>query len=190
MTGSLQDGFVYLVRTLFDLYLFVLIIRFMLAWAKADYFNPLTQVAVRLTNPIVKPVRKLIPNFRDFEIASLMLIFVINLVKFALIAAMSSTIPTLTGLLIIAFGDMLRLFIQVMTGALLLYVIISWIQPFSPVQRVLHQVVFPLVSPFQRMIPPVAGFDLSIIPVFIVLQLTTIILVNPLIQWGMSLAFA
>jgi YggT family protein len=67
MAGSLQEGLIYLVKTLFDLYLFVLIIRFILAGVKADFFNPITQVAVRLTNPIVKPLRKVIPNFRNVE---------------------------------------------------------------------------------------------------------------------------
>jgi YggT family protein len=103
--------------------------------------------------------------------------------------AMSGIVPNAVGLIIIAFGDMIRLFIQVMTGALFLYVIMSWIQPFSPIQRLLQQIVMPIVGPFQRIIPPVAGFDLSIIPAFIALQLLTIVLVTPLVQWGMGIAF-
>lgn len=187
--SSLQEALMYLIRTLFDLYLFVLIIRFILSWVRADYFNPITQLAVRLTNPIVKPFRRVLPNFHGIEFSSLMLIFVINLIKFTIVAVMSSGIPNVTGLLLIAFGDMIRLFIQVFTGALVLYAIMSWVQPFSPMQRVLQQVVSPIVHPFQRIIPPVAGFDLSIIPAFIILQLLTIILVNPLIQLGMGIAY-
>ena len=189
MSGSLQEGLLYLIKTLFDLYLFVLIIRFILAGVRADFFNPLTQVAVRLTNPIVKPIRKVVPNFRDIELSSLMLIFLINLVKFTIVAVMSGAMPNVVGLLIISFGDMLRLFIQVMTGALFIYVIMSWVQPFSPMQRLLHQVVMPVLGPFQRVMPPVAGFDLSIIPAFVVLQLITIVFVNPLVQWGIGVAF-
>lgn len=186
--GSLQEGLIYLVRTLFDLYLFVLIVRFLLAGVRAEYANPLTQLTVRLTNPIVKPVRKIIPNFRDIEISALFLIFVLNLIKFAIVIVMSGGMPNVVGLLIVAFGNMIQLFIQTLTGILFIYVILSWVQPFSPMQRVLYQLISPLLSPFQRLLPPVAGFDLSIIPAFIMLQLITIVVVNPIMQYGMGVA--
>ena len=187
MIESFQNGLVYLIRTVFNLFLFVMIIRFILAWVRADYFNPLTQITVRLTNPLVKPVRKILHNYRDIELSSLVLIYLINTIKFMLIAVMSSGMPAILGLLALSFADMLDLFIQVMMGALFLYVILSWIQPFSPVQRVLSQVVSPIVTPFQRILPPIAGFDLSIIPAFMVLQLTSIMLINPLYHWAATL---
>ena len=188
MAGSLQEGLVFLIRTVIDLYLFVLIIRFLLAAVHADYFNPLTQLAARLSNPIILPVRKIIPNIYRLELSSLVMIYMINMLKFIVIALLSSMAINIGGLLVIALGDMLHLFLQAMTVALFLYVILSWVQPFSPIQRALQQIVSPLVSPFQRIMPPVAGFDLSIIPAFIVLQLIGIVLINPIIQWGMMLS--
>jgi len=184
---SLQEGFIFLIKTLIDLYLFVLIIRFLLAYARADYFNPLTQLMVRLSNPIIVPVRKIIPNVRGIEFSSLLLIYIIDLLKFMIIALMGGLMININGLFIVALGDVLHLFIQVFTVALFLYVIMSWVQPFSPMQNILYKIVSPLVSPFQRIIPPVAGFDLSIIPAFIVLQLISIVLVNPIISWGLQI---
>jgi YggT family protein len=187
MTGSLQDGLIFLIKTVIDLYLFVLIIRFLLAYTRADYFNPLTQLVVRLSNPIIVPVRKIIPNVHDIELSSLLLIYLINLLKFTLIGLMGGFMINISGLFLIALADVLHLFIQTLTVALILYVVMSWVQPFSPMQRILQQIVSPLVAPFQRLIPPVAGFDLSIIPAFIVLQLFSIVLVTPLMQWGLQL---
>lgn len=184
MSSAVQHGLIYLVQTIFDLYLFVLIIRLMLVWVRADYFNPLTQMTVRLTNVFIKPIRKVIPTIHNVEIATLIFIFFIDVIKLSLIIMISGVFLDPAGLLILMTADVLKLIVNTLAFLLLLYVIMGFIQTHSPVQRTLHQLVAPMIRPFQRLIPPVAGFDLSPIPAFILLQLINIVLVNPLLRSG------
>lgn len=189
MAGTLNNAFLFLVNTLFNVYLFILCIRLILAWVGADYHEPLTQFIVRFTNFIVKPLRRYVPNFRDLETSTLILILAIEAIKFFFLAILSFGLPNIFGLLIFAFADTLRLFITTFFYAILLQAIISWIQPQSPINYVLTKFCSPVLRPLQRIIPPINGFDITPIPAFIILQLLIIVLVDPLIAIGWKFAF-
>ena len=184
-----SEGMLFLVNTLFDIYLFILIVRVILGYVRSDYFNPITQFVVRMTDFIVKPLRRIIPNFHGVELSSVLLIILLELIKFLLISALTFGLPNIGGLIILAFGDMLAMFIRVFIYAIILQAIISWVQPQSPINYTLYQFTSPIMRPFQRLIPPIGGFDISPIPAIIVLQLLIIILVNPIMELGTRGAF-
>jgi len=184
MSDSLHPALLFLVNTLFDLYLFVMAIRLVLAYIGSNYYDPLTQFTVRLTDCIVKPVRRVLPNVRGIEISTLVLIFAIEIIKFTLISLLSFGIPAILGLVILAFGDVLQLMIQIFFYAILLQALLSWIQPMSPMNRILYQFTSPIMRPLHRIIPPVGGFDITPIPALIGLQFLTILLVNPIMATG------
>lgn len=189
MSDTLRAALLFLINTVFDLYLFVLVIRLMLAYVGANYFDPLTQFVIRLTDFLVKPLKRVMPNFRGIEFATLFLIILIDVIKFTLISAFSFGAPKFSGIVILAFADCLRMILQILFYGILLQAILSWIQPGSQMNRVLYQITSPIMNPMRRVIPLINGIDISPIPALILLQLIIIIVVNPLMQMGMVIAF-
>lgn len=182
--SSINDALFFLITTLFDLYLFVLVIRLLLAYAGANYFDPITQFIVRCTDFIVKPLRNIIPNVRRIELSTLTLIIVIELIKIFLISSLSMRGLALSGMCIVAFAETIKIFLQTMLYAIILQALLSWVQPNSPVNSLLYKITAPVMRPIQRVCPVVGGMDISPIPAIILLQLLIILLVAPLLQIG------
>jgi len=189
MPNAIHTALLFLIETLCSLYLFVLMIRIVLVWIRSDYFNPLTQFIVKLTNAFVKPLRRILPNIYRLELASVVLAFLLGLIKFSLLAYLNVGLANVLGLSVLSLGDMLATLLQVFTYAILLQALLSFVQPFSPINIILHRFTAPIMQPLQRIIPPIAGLDLSPIPALIGLQLLSILIVNPLMAWGQGIAF-
>lgn len=189
MSDPIEHALLFLVNTLFDLYLFILVIRLLLVWVRSDYFNPITQFVVKLTDVLVKPIRRAIPNLGRLETATFILIFVFEIAKFFLVSYLTFGMPNAAALPLLAFGDFLQLVLQVFTFAIILQVILSYVQPMSPLSGVLMRITSPIMYPLHRLIPPIGGFDITPIPALILLQLLSILLVNPILQLGRSVAF-
>lgn len=184
--SGMNDGLLFLIQTIFDIYLFILVIRVLLAFAGANYFEPITQFVVKCTDFIVKPVRKVIPNVSGIELSTVLIIFALELAKFGLILALSYGGVSLLGLAIIALADTMKMFLQTIFYAIILQVILTWVQPSSPVLSVLYRVSAPVMRPIQRLCPVVGGIDISPIPAMILLQLLIITIVNPLMAIGLG----
>ena|SRR3990167_6757664 len=184
--SGIHDGFIFLVTTIVDLYLFILVIRVVLAFAGANYYDPITQFVVRCTDFIIKPLRRIIPNVRGIEIATVTLIIVLEFIKFTIIAVLSYNAINLLGVLIIALADTLKLFLQTYFFAIFIQAILSWVQPGSPVNVLLYRVTAPIMRPIQRLVPSIGGMDISPILAMILLQLTIIVIVNPLMAVGLG----
>lgn len=186
--SGIHEGLIFLVSTLFDLYLFILVVRVLLALAGANYYDPITQFVVRCTDFAVKPLRRIIPNFRGIEVATIVLIFALELVKYVLITSLNGSSLAIPGLAIIAAADTLKMFLQTYFYAIILQAILSWVQPGSPVNMLLYRITAPILRPIQRLVPNVGGIDISPIPAMILLQLTIIMVVNPLMAVGLGVA--
>tara|TARA_R110000868_G_scaffold76328_1_gene219547 strand:- start:155 stop:724 length:570 start_codon:yes stop_codon:yes gene_type:complete len=186
--SALREALLFLVSTIFDLYLFLLIVRVLLAYAGANYFDPFTQFIVRCTDFAVKPLRRIIPNVRGIELSTLVLMLGIEFVKYLLITTLSSSSLTMLGLFIIAFADLLKIILLAMFYAIIAQVVLSWIQPGSPLNSILYKINAPIMRPIQRICPVVGGFDISPIPAMILLQVLIIIIVNPLMAVGLGVA--
>lgn len=189
MSDTLRAALIFLTQTVFDLYLFILIIRLVLAFVGASYTHPVTQFITRLTSFIIKPMRKFIPNIREFETATFVLILLVEITKYLFISAFSYGMPNIFGLILIGIADSVQLLLQTFTYAIIIQAIMTWIQPGSPMNSLLDQFTSPIMRPLQRIIPPVGGMDITPIPAIIILQLLSIVLVKPLIAVGLSVAF-
>lgn len=189
MPNTLQTALLFLIDTVFSLYIGILVVRAILVWVGANYFDPLTQFVIRCTNFISKPLRRVIPNYRNIEISTLLLIFTLEIVKYLLIGFITYGVPNIVGILILSLGDIIRLFLLVFFYAIILQAIFSWVQPYSPVNRALHQFTSPIMQPLHRIVPPVGGFDITPIPALIILQLLIIVVAGPLLNMGAGVAF-
>lgn len=190
MNDTLREALLFLVTAVFDAYLYILMIRLILVWGNAQYYNPIIQFIAKCTDVIIKPIRKKIPNYRQLESATLLVIFLLCVVKYLLVCLISFGMPNILGVIVLAIGNCFKLAIDCFFYAILLQALLSWIQPGSPINEVLYQFNSPLMRPAQRVIPPVSGIDISPIPVLLLLQLLIIILVSPLMAYGLSIAIS
>lgn len=189
--NPLQNASSFLIQTLFDLYLFALLLRFILQYLRVDYYNPFTQFILKATNPVVVPLRRFIPGLWGIDFATLIAILVITFIKITLITLVSiHKLPFPVGLLVWSMGDITLLTIKLFFYAILANVILSWVAPsaYSPVTIIINRLVEPLMRPARRFIPQIAGFDISPIPVMIVLQLLIMLIADPVTKTGMMLA--
>jgi len=171
MYESFNNAGLFLITTLFNLYLTVLVVRLILAWSRADYFNPITRFIIQVTQPIIKHLRPILPNYHGIEFSTLVFIIALQILKNVLVGLFLMGIPAISVLLLFSLRDTLILILNTFFYAIFLQAILSWIQPgFSPLAQVLGQLSDPIMRPLRRIIPPVAGFDLTPIPALLGLQ--------------------
>ena len=162
----------FLLFLIFDLYTMVILLRFMLQLFRADFYNPLSQFVVKVTNPVLVPLRKVIPGVAGLDIASLVFAYLIVVSKFFLYGGLSGDFVNAGSLLIIGVADLLNQIINLIFWLVLIRVIISWVNPTAnnPMMMVIYQVTEPIMAPFRRIIPPIGGLDLSPIVLIVGLQ--------------------
>ena len=171
------DALIFLVRTFADLYLLTFLLRFILQWARANHYNPLSQVVFKVTNPLVVPARRLLPSVAGLDIPTLAVLIVLEIVvTFVLLRLVGLSLP-IPRLLFYSLLRLISLVLWFYVGALIIYAVLSWFaQPSrNPMAMLLGQLVEPLLRPARRMLPPIGGFDLSVLLVIVLLQATTII---------------
>jgi len=164
-----DNPFLFLIDTLFDLYIIVLMLRFLLQQVRADFYNPVSQFIVRATSPVVIPVRRIVPAFGGIDTATVLLIIAFICIKALLISALQGYGVTFAGLLLYSLREFLTIGINVFIFAIIIQAILSWVNPdpYNPVYSILHNITAPVLRPVQRMLPPMGGLDLSPLVVLI-----------------------
>lgn len=183
MSGSyLTNPLVFLISTLFGLYIAVVLIRFLLQWVRADFYNPISQFVVKVTSPVLRPLRQVIPGYAGLDLASLLLAWGLKAIELALIAGILGFSGPLLGALAWAVPAVLELLLDIMLFAVLIRVVLSWVNPdpFNPAVALLDRLTEPVMRPAQRLLPPIGGVDLSPILVMIGLVLLKMLLIPPL----------
>jgi YggT family protein len=188
MSDVISAALLFLINTVFDLYVYLLAIRVILVWVGANYFDPFTQLVVKFTDVVVKPLRRYVPTVRRVEIASIIIILLIEILKFYADSFLSYVTPVFLGILLLALGDAIKIFLFVFFYAIVLQAILSWMQPYSDVNRLLALFTSPIMRPLHRVIPTVGGFDITPIPALILLQLLIMLCADPLMSTGMRLS--
>jgi YggT family protein len=170
-----------ILKFLFDMFIYVVLLRFLLQLTRADFYNPLSQFVVKVTQPLLKPLRRLIPGLGGIDLAALLLAAAMIALRNWLFG--SSMMFQLGFLLALPF-DLALLVINVLVVVLFARMLLSWVDPYGnhPMQRPLVQLTEPLIRPFRRIIQPIGSFDLS--PMFALLGLYLLIwIVNSLPGW-------
>ncbi len=190
MGGSyVGNAATFLVETVFGLYILIVMLRFLLQWARADFYNPVSQFIVKATQPPLAPLRRLIPGFAGLDLAAMVFMFVLKFVELWIVTGLLGIAPQVGGLAMLSIAELLGLLINVFIFSILIQVIISWINPgvYNPITVLLHSLTEPLLGPARRRIPPTGGLDLSPIVVIIALVLVSMLLVAPITDIGRSL---
>ena len=180
-SNYLTNPLEFLITTLFSLYILAVMLRFLLGTVRADFYNPVSQFLVRITNPFLVPMRKVIPSMGKFDTSALLLMLVLQLLSLGVIIMLRGVSVPVLALLLTAIVELLLLAINVFIFAIVIQVILSWVNPgtYNPVNALLHSLTQPLLGPIQGLMPPVSGIDLS--PLFALIGLQVLkMLIQPL----------
>ncbi|OUR62567.1 hypothetical protein A9Q74_04760 [Colwellia sp. 39_35_sub15_T18] len=179
-----MEAVIYLLRFAFDALLMILIMRVWLQWVKADFYNPLSQFIVKVSNPLVVPLRRIIPGLGGFDLATIVVAYAIAALKFVALAALAGEslgpLAFYIGLLVLVKQAGFMLFI-----IMIIMAIMSWVvQGYNPTLMVFHQLTEPFLNPIRRIIPNMGGLDLSMIVAFLAMNVINIMLSSSLPYWG------
>ncbi|VAW87845.1 Cell division integral membrane protein, YggT and half-length relatives [hydrothermal vent metagenome] len=188
-----NDAGVFLVRTLFGLYILAVALRFLLQMARADFYNPICQILVKVTNPALRPLRRIVPGFLGIDMAAIVLLLLLKTIELLIIQQLSGFSGDVVGLVVLGIAQLIKLILDLFFFSILIQVVLSWVNPgtnYNPGVALLHALNEPLMRPARRVLPPMSGLDLSPLLVLIVLQLLTMLLVAPLNDVALKLLSA
>ncbi|MCZ6501716.1 MAG: YggT family protein [Gammaproteobacteria bacterium] len=173
MTENFTNAGVYLIQTFFGIYFILIMLRFLMQVCKVDYYNPLCQGIVKITDPAIKPLRRVLPTVRGVDFATLTVAFIVQLIAVILVMLIVGGYPFLPEYIAWVFLGMFSIIFDIYFFALLIMVISSWIAPYSnhPVLTLINQLTEPLCRPARKLLPPMGGIDFSIILVFVFISL-------------------
>jgi YggT family protein len=175
-----MSAIIYIVDTLLGLALLVVMVRLLLQLTRADFRNPLAQAVVRLTNPLIMPLRRVLPPLGKIDTASVVAVLLVATLKVAVLASFSDLTAVLTPLMWVraVLVEIARTLLWTYFYAIVLYALLSLIAPggYSPLQSVLSALCEPVLRPIRRMLPAIAGIDLSPLWAGILIQAILILL--------------
>lgn len=186
--GVFSEIINYLVQTALGLFLFAVLLRLMLQLTRADFYNPVSQFVVRITNPVLLPLRRFIPAIGRLDTASVVLAVGVQTVSImASLALMGYRPANLLILLVWSLIGVASLVVNLLFFGILALIIFSWIAPgsYHPALALLHQLTEPVMAPFRRLLPAIGGLDLSPILVFVVINVLGKLLSALAMQFGM-----
>jgi YggT family protein len=168
-----MQALVFIVQTLFQLLATVFLLRFLLPLCRADARNPLSQAVIRLTNPLVLPLRRAVPAIGKIDTASLIALLLVQVAATAIIFLLNGLgFSSPVSIILIACRELALTVLQFYFFAILIYALLSWIAPsaYSPAASLLASLCEPVLRPVRRLIPPIAGLDLSALILLIAIQ--------------------
>ncbi len=173
---AMTQPIVLLFRMLFDLAIIFFLLRFVLQLARADFYNPVSQVIVRLTNPVLQPLRRFIPPIAGQDSASLLLAYALALVFLLIAYSVTGGVPNPFLLLLFGLLHLVEIALDMLFWGVLIHAILSWFPNAQrqPAARVLDQLISPLLKPLKRIIPELGGIDLSPLALLLVVQILKI----------------
>lgn len=176
----MRDSLFFLIRVLSHLYLLLFLLRFIMQWIRADFYNPLAQFIVRATNPLVVPARRLIPASSGIDLPTLVLLVLLEVIVTWLLLYVASAPATLIQFAEFVLLRLVSLTLSLYTWTILVYVILGWISPggYHPLTMILAELNEPVLRPIRRLLPPISGLDLS--PLLAVILIQALSLAIPL----------
>lgn len=178
MANSAIAALVFIIKTLAQLYLLVLLLRLLLPWMGVNFNNPIAQGILKLTSPLVVPVRRILPPIRRIDTATVLVAFGIQYLVVWLVAAIYGQRLGIFAIAIVSVVDLVMLTVKLFVFAILIRVVLSWLSPgnYNPAVGIITAITDPILRPVRRLIPPLGGLDLSPLFAMIALGALTILL--------------
>ncbi|QEP41994.1 YggT family protein [Ectothiorhodospiraceae bacterium BW-2] len=179
----------FLITTLFSLYLMLVVVRFLLQLTRADFYNPISQFIVKLTSPLLIPLRRFIPGWQGIDSASIVLMLLLQGVSTLLLVVLSGQSPTLGFVIFWSVAELISTILTIFVFAIIIQAIMSWVNPaphYNPISSLLYSLTEPLLGPARRRIPPISGIDLSPLAVILLLEVVKMLLIPPFKQLALG----
>lgn len=180
MNSSGANAFSFLIGTLIDLYISAVLFRLLLQWVRADFYNPVCQFLVKVTNPVIVPMRRVIPSIRKLDTASVVLILALEVFSVWIASRISVSPLGFEQILVFSLRKLSATILMTYFFLIIAAVILSWVgaRMRHPVIPLVYQLTEPVLAPFRKIIPPIAGIDLS--PLFALITIRFLLL---LVGW-------
>jgi YggT family protein len=173
-----MSALIYIIQSLLTLALAVVLLRLFLQWSRADFRNPICQGIVRVTNPLIIPLRRILPPIGRIDTASVVAVLLVAIVEVVIITSLSGIPLDPLFVLRAALLEIVTKTLWLYFYAIFLYALISMVAPgvYSPLQALLTSICEPVLRPIRRIIPPLGGIDLSPLWAGILIQAILILL--------------
>jgi len=170
--GYFANAGLFLLNTFFGLYIYAVLLRFLLQTVRADFYNPVAHFLLVVTNPPLKPLRRVIPGLFGIDLASVVLLLILELIFQSLVATLLHQSLTPAVLVVKSVFGLADSVLTLYLVAILVVVILSWVNPYpNPLSQLLGRLTQPLLRPARRLLPAGGGIDFSPMLVGVVLVL-------------------
>jgi len=170
----------FLIDTVFTLYIGIIMIRMLLGISRADFYNPFSQFIVSITNPVLIPLRRIIPSFGKIDSAAILLMLALKVIQISMLVMLQGGTAGFFPIVLAAIQKLLELLIYVYIFSIIIQAVLSWVNPNAlghqnPLGSILHSLNRPLVEPISRMLPRSGVIDFSPLVVLLLLQVALIV---------------
>lgn len=172
-----NNALIFLVNTVFGLFVVVLLLRFYLQWVRAPFRNPLSMFLQALTDFMVRPARRIVPGLWGLDLATLALAWLVQLVEVLLVLQIKgyglgpAAGQAFAAAALLALVLLVKIGLYIVAVAVIVQVVLSWLGPYSPLMPLANSMTRPFLRVFQRRIPPIGNVDLSPLFALVVIQL-------------------
>lgn len=183
-SNYMTDPVVFLIDTLFSLYILAVALRFLLQWTQADFYNPVSQFLVKITHPPLRIMRRFIPSIGRVDSSSLLLALLLQMTANFLILAITGRPISFVFLILYSFADLLKMLMDIFVYAIFAGAILSWFAAgsYSAASSILYSLTEPLLNICRKVLPDMGGIDLSPLVALVLLQLAKMMILPPLHQ--------
>lgn len=181
-----------LINVLFGALIALVVLRVLLQCVRANFYNPVCQFLYKITNPVLMPLRKVIPAWRNLDIAGVLLAWLLTAIELALLYVVVGQRLGLIGLGVMALADLVDFVLMLYFGLILVRVFLSFVsvERSNPIVPLIVQLTDPVLKPLRRFIPAVAALDLSPMAAMLIILMARVLIVAPLLDFGLHLAQA
>lgn len=158
----INSPLLYVIKTLIELYTIILMIRVMLQAARADYYNPVAQGIIKITDPVINIFKRFIPHSAKINLPAVVAMFTITFIEFLLLTAvLSPSMPNILMVVMFTLVTLVLLFLKMLMYILIAQVVLSWLNPGTPIFMMLTQMTEPFLGRIRRLLPETGGLDFS-----------------------------
>lgn len=180
-----------LLEVLFGILCAIVVLRVMLQLVRADFYNPISQFLYTATNPVLMPLRRVLPPIGRLDTAGSLLAWLLQILKVLLLSLLAGQVPGILALIVLGFAELLGFIVTLLFWLILIRIVVSWLGGgYHPALPLLGQLTEPLLRPVRRRMPDLGGIDLSPMVVMLLLLLVRILVVAPITDLGILLARA
>jgi len=178
------------IQFVFGALIALIVLRVLLQWVRANFYNPICQFVYKATNPVLMPLRKVIPAWRNLDIAGIALAWLVTALKLVLLYATVGQTLGVLGLAVLALSDLIDFVLLLYIVLVLARVVISFAgaDSYHPIVPPILQLTEPVMKPFRRLLPNVGGLDFSPVVVLLAITLARVLIAKPLLDLGGRLA--